>query len=447
MARRGADGLTTLSDTESGDDVDPVLIIGTHAGDMYLIHNDAHHDPATSPEPTPMRFVPRISETPDLLGDVLRTGGELVRPGADGREVVGAVTELVGRLLEVDDCWLQAPGAFADLLVAAHGDGEEPVSLVNTASGPLAPAGVAGHGRGAAVATAHVHVGGERHLLVAWQGVVRAWTPRDRRLLERAAHELGQALEQLAGVASAEQHARARFDELRTDLLVTLDHELRTPMTILRTGLELLGDEMGDDDPERAWLLTRLDGSMDRLRGLADNVGLLASRSQAPDTSVPVVARVLPVLDDALARVRHQERGVELRLAHRDDATAAIEAQDLRILLERLLDNAVKFTGAGGSVEVSVTGADDGVEVVISDTGIGIADDEYYSVGEPFFRTEETKRLEHQGPGLGLAVVRSVLLRWRGRVALERRPEGGTVARVWLPAPGQAGASATGSNR
>lgn len=381
----------------------------------------------------------------DLLPQRGRLGGGLVSPGADRRLVEQAHTDLLRDALGVDDCWLQPPGAFAEQLLAAYGEAGQDVSLSNTAAGPLAATAVQGRRGAVAVALARVVVDGEDHVLVAWRTGVRAWTSGDRRLVRDAVRELGDALGRLAGAASAEQHARARFDELRADLMVTLDHELRTPMTVLRSGLELLEDALEEQDDEHTWLLERLGAGVDRLRGLADSVGALARETRPPSTAVAVGTPLHPALEEALARVPGRCGPAQVSFEGHADvgrSAVAIEAQDLRLVVTRLVENAAKFTEGDAVVEVTTLLADGGVEVVVSDRGIGIADDEHFGLGEPFFRTAETKRREHQGPGLGLAVVRSVLQRWGGRLVLGRRPGGGTEARVWLPlvaGPGQEG--------
>lgn len=385
----------------------------------------------------------------DLLPHRGRLGGGLVSPGADRRLVEAAVTDLLRDTLGVDDCWLQPPGAFAEQLLAAYGEAGQDVSLSNTAAGPLAAMAAQGRRGAVAVALARVTVEGEDHVLVAWRTGVRAWTSGDRRLVRDAVHQLVEALGRLAGTASAEQHARARFDELRTDLMVTLDHELRTPMTVLRSGLELLEDALEEqEDGEHAWLLERLGAGVDRLRGLADSVGALARETRPPSTSVEVGTPLHPTVEEAVDRVAARDGLTRVSVAGHADVgrpAVAIEAQDLRLVVTRLVENAAKFTeGDDAVVEVTVHPADGGVELVVSDRGIGIADDEHFGLGEAFFRTSETKRREHQGPGLGLAVVRSVLQRWGGRLVLGRRSGGGTEARVWLPlaaGPGQEGAS------
>jgi hypothetical protein len=102
-------------------------------------------------------------------------------------------------------------------------------------------------------------------------------------------------------------------------------------------------------------------------------------------------------------------------------------------VLDNLVSNALKFTPSGGRVEVSL-GAVDGVAIVeVSDTGVGLAEDEQDHLFERFFRSSRASENAIPGTGLGLAIAKTIVERHGGRIRLESAVEVGTTVRVELP--------------
>ncbi|MCM0619157.1 sensor histidine kinase [Nocardioides bruguierae] len=371
-----------------------------------------------------------------LVADLLGDDGLPSVPGVAREDVVSAATDLIGQLMGVEDCWLQAPGRFAESL-AAQLDRGQGVRLSNLSpkDGAWGPLG-GGSTRGAAVGLAEVVVAGERHLLVVWSRGPRAWTPRDHRLLVFSADTLAAALERMvAGQRSPAQRARAQFDEMRRELLTTVNHELRTPLSVIRGGVELLAEAAEDhlSGPEQR-LLARVETSVARLLDIAQNASLMARGTPDPLLADLARADVDEVVTDVLARAVPASRELGVRQHTAPGTSARIASDDLREILDRLVDNAVTFTPDGGMVSVSVAEVEgEQVEIVVADTGVGIPEDEQHHVGEPFFRSRTSSSLEHQGAGLSLAAAMAMAASWQGSIVLDSAPGGGTEARLRLP--------------
>ena len=113
--------------------------------------------------------------------------------------------------------------------------------------------------------------------------------------------------------------------------------------------------------------------------------------------------------------------------------SASVDAQRIRQVLDNLLSNAVKYGGAGGSVSVVLRQAEDAIELAVSDTGMGIAQDEVEHVFGRFFRGGEALEKHIPGTGLGLNIVSSIVAAHDGAVTLESEVGRGSTFRVTLP--------------
>ena len=125
--------------------------------------------------------------------------------------------------------------------------------------------------------------------------------------------------------------------------------------------------------------------------------------------------------------------GMEGRIrARRRAVNVLVERARIAELLENLLSNALKFTPAGGSVDVRVAPQTGAVVLEVADTGIGISTDDQRHLFERFFRSKRTQAAP--GVGLGLAIVKAIAQAHGGRVTVESREQAGATFRVSLPA-------------
>ncbi|MFD0006546.1 sensor histidine kinase [Streptomyces sp. NPDC127178] len=223
--------------------------------------------------------------------------------------------------------------------------------------------------------------------------------------------------------------ALASSHELQQQLIADAGHELRTPLTSLRTNIELLtrSEETGRPIPEadRKALLASVKAQMTELASLIGDLQEL-SRSEGQRGERVQVVSLEDAVESALRRARL--RGPELTI------TAGLQPWYVRAepaALERavvnILDNAVKFSPEGGTVEVQLT---DGV-LTVRDHGPGIPTDELPHVFDRFWRSPSARALP--GSGLGLSIVARTVQQAGGQVTLAHAEGGGTVATVRLP--------------
>jgi two-component system OmpR family sensor kinase len=211
-------------------------------------------------------------------------------------------------------------------------------------------------------------------------------------------------------------------------------HELRTPLTALNLQVQLA--ERAQTDADRARAFERLRQGIRRATRLVQQLLTMArldpDAATATPTSIDVGKLVASVVEDA--RPLAAERAIALNCEGTTDPACVNGSEDaLRILFNNLVDNALRYTPAGGRVLTAVARDQDGVQVVVEDTGPGIPEEERERVFDRFYRGRSA---EATGTGLGLAIVSQVAEMHRGAVTLEAADpgSGGLRVRVRLPA-------------
>jgi signal transduction histidine kinase len=226
-------------------------------------------------------------------------------------------------------------------------------------------------------------------------------------------------------------NAVAEALERQRSFVAHASHQLRNPLTVLRLRIEDLGSRLTDAgaraDHEIALAET------DRLADVLD--GLLAlARAERGQDRLEVVDAVALALNRRQAWCPLTERrGIELVAAVPDEPRyARLVATALDQSLDALIDNALKFTPAGGRVEVEVASRDGGVEVIVRDTGPGMTEEQCRQATERFWRAPDAQNVD--GAGLGLSIVMVLVEASGGRFTLAPAAPGGLEARVWFPA-------------
>lgn len=221
----------------------------------------------------------------------------------------------------------------------------------------------------------------------------------------------------------------ANSRELQQQLIADAGHELRTPLTSLRTNVELLtrSEETGRPIPpaDRKALLASVKAQMTELASLIGDLQEL-SRSEGQRGERVQVVSLQDTVEAALRRARL--RGPELTItADVQPWYVQSEPSALERAIVNILDNAVKFSPEGGTIEVQLT---HGV-LTVRDHGPGIPADELPHVFDRFWRSPSARALP--GSGLGLSIVARTVEQAGGEVTLAHAPGGGTVATVRIP--------------
>ncbi len=235
-------------------------------------------------------------------------------------------------------------------------------------------------------------------------------------------------------VIVTDRTAERRVEELRRNFVVNASHELKTPVTSIRTLAEALEITARDDPSQLGPLITRLGGEAERLARLVyDLLDLRRLEEREPTESGPVdlAELVRDVVADLVERA--ERRDVELVVEAPDEVIVTGAAGELRIVVKNLVANGIQYNRPGGTVEVGVQ--DDGGATVLTvrDTGIGIPPAEHGRIFERFYRVDAARSRETGGTGLGLSLVRHAVERHGGTIRVDSRPDEGTVFTVTFP--------------
>ena len=211
--------------------------------------------------------------------------------------------------------------------------------------------------------------------------------------------------------------------EAQRRLVSDASHELRTPLTSLRTNIEILGKAEKLPDDERRRLLSDVDAELDELSRLVADVVDLA-RDGEPERFEEDL-RLDQLVADAVDRARRRTPDVTFEV-ELDETVVRGSRERLHRAVSNLLDNAVKWSPDGGTVEVRVADA----AVSVRDHGPGIAEEDLTKVFDRFYRAPSARGLP--GSGLGLAIVRQVAESHGGGVSAAQAEGGGTVVTLRL---------------
>jgi signal transduction histidine kinase len=249
----------------------------------------------------------------------------------------------------------------------------------------------------------------------------------DRRVSTSSRDEVGE----LARAFNQMAAELAETDRVRRDLVANVSHELRTPITALQAVLENLVDGVSQPDPDT--FRTML-AQVERLGRL---VKQLLDLSRLESGTVPLELtefRVEPLLEHAVREQQlHAPEVAVSVLVDTPDLTADGDPERVHQVVANLIENAVRHTPQGGSVEVRACRHDSGVTIEVLDEGPGIAEADEARIFERFYRADSASASSDGGAGLGLAIAQWIVDLHGGDIHPERRDPHGCRMVVTLP--------------
>jgi signal transduction histidine kinase len=235
-------------------------------------------------------------------------------------------------------------------------------------------------------------------------------------------------------------------DEAKTMFLATASHELKTPLTVIQGFAHLLQADGWDADARRR-ALEAVESRAIQLTGIVDRI-LLSSRIEAGRAEVtPSDLDVVPLLRERVDAVRATtRREVVLRVSD-GVAHAIADTNALVTVIDHLLDNAIKYSPAGGGVVVTAAADERRVRISVADEGIGMDDEQAAKCFDKFWQAETGDVRRFGGTGIGLYIVKSLVEAMRGDLAVASAPAQGTTFCVSLPRAGSPAAVGAHSAR
>lgn len=380
---------------ESADSADPA---GDELAELLLFLNAA-----------PLGLVAVLDDGRVTLANAC--SARLLLPLTGGRSLANLFTLLAG----------QQPGLDLHALVAAHGPA---AGLV--CDGLRLP--LAGTGAPQRVLSLRLERLALGRLLATLTDVTAQVQAEQARAQAQAQAEEALRLQQLG-------HLKSRF-------LATMTHELRTPLTVVLGFVELMRrGRLAPGSPQQTHALARIADNGGHLLRLIDDVLDLAHIEAGRLQLQPALLDLRALAEEVVAALAPQWQAKQQTLTlHVDDGLDALmlDPARLRQVLWHLLSNAVKFTPAGGSIALQARPLPPGdaspqFELQVHDSGVGIAPARQAQAFERFHQLDDGNGRLHEGAGIGLALVRALVLAHGGRLALHSQPGEGSRFQLQLP--------------
>ncbi len=266
----------------------------------------------------------------------------------------------------------------------------------------------------------------------------RGWTEHESAAALDIGHDLGRAI--LNARTFEREHQLVEelqaLDTYKSQLIATVSHELKNPLTAITGHLEML-EGSPDLTGTMASSLKAMDRGARRLARVIDDLLLLSKVGDPNYPIIPVPVDVRRTLDDVLdlSSVAAERKGLVIIVEAPDTPVLASgDADELDRVFANLVSNAVKYTPAGGRITLTL-GLEDGLVVLrCTDQGIGISKDDQAKLGQEFFRSTNPQAVGEPGTGLGLTIVKRILERHSGQIDVTSELGQGSTFTVSLPA-------------
>ena len=227
---------------------------------------------------------------------------------------------------------------------------------------------------------------------------------------------------------------RERADAMRRDFVANVSHEIRTPLTVLAGFVETMAT-LPLGDAERARVLSLMAQQTDRMQALVDDLLTLARLEGSPRPPTDRWHGLAALLAQARADGQALSKGRHaLEFEADSDGEVSGDRHELLSAVANLVNNAVRYTPAGGRIVVRLAWREGGgAEIDVVDNGPGIAREHIPRLAERFYRVDGSRSRETGGTGLGLAIVKHVVQRHGGELVIDSEPGKGSTFRLVLP--------------
>ncbi|CAM3191544.1 two-component system sensor histidine kinase BaeS [Klebsiella pneumoniae] len=248
------------------------------------------------------------------------------------------------------------------------------------------------------------------------------------RVTATSSDELGRLARDFNQLASTLE----RNQQMRRDLMADISHELRTPLAVLRGELEAIQDGIRKFTPDS---ITSLQAEVATLTKLVDDLHQLSMSDEGAlsyqKTSVDII-NLLEVAAGAF-RERFASRGLAISVSLPESATIFGDRDRLMQLFNNLLENSLRYTDSGGSLQISASQSGHMLVLDFADSAPGVTDEQLERLVERFYRTEGSRNRASGGSGLGLAICLNIVAAHGGTLRAGHSPLGGVSIKVELP--------------
>jgi signal transduction histidine kinase len=233
---------------------------------------------------------------------------------------------------------------------------------------------------------------------------------------------LGKTFNQMAEQLKIATDKEQELKELRSDLIAWVSHDLQTPLTSIQAILEALSDGIIDDPVEEKRYLETAQRNVQTLSALIDDLFQMA---QIDAGGLPInrsLNSLSDLISDTLESFSQIAQKRDLSITGNVDADVDpvyMDAQLIGRVLDNLVSNAIRFTPAGGNINITAQRDGEMVNITVQDTGEGIPPEDIPHVFESFYRGEKSRSRATGGAGLGLAIAQGIVLAHGGDIRID----------------------------
>ena len=227
-----------------------------------------------------------------------------------------------------------------------------------------------------------------------------------------------------------------QLDEMKSDFINMVAHELRSPLVSIRQQNSVLIEGLaGPLQEKQEDLLKRGILKIDQLLELINDLLDIARIEAGKHIQHRVPTDLKKIIEDtvALMEPRAKTHGIVITCSFENMSNVQADIKRIEEVFSNLITNAINYSPEGGNVTISGRGLSEYIEVKVSDTGVGIEEEEVPKIFDKFYRVKHPKTRQVMGTGLGLAIVKGIIEAHQGTIEVESSPGNGTTFRILLP--------------
>lgn len=230
---------------------------------------------------------------------------------------------------------------------------------------------------------------------------------------------------------------RQKLENMQMDFVANVSHELKTPLTTIKSYTETMLDGMVEDPEVQRQFLGIIDTEADRMNRLVKELLQLSRMENKQEQWSMKELNLIPLLENAVKKVEltAAAKNQQLNLLFKGDERLPVVADRDKIeqVVLNVLSNSIKYTQEGGRIDVDALRKDRNVIIIVADNGIGIPEDELGRVFERFFRVDKARSRAMGGTGLGLSISKQIVEEHGGSIEIESKEGRGTKVSISLP--------------
>lgn len=230
---------------------------------------------------------------------------------------------------------------------------------------------------------------------------------------------------------------RQKLENMQTDFVANVSHELKTPLTTIKSYTETLLDG-ADEDPEMSKnFLSIIDAETDRMNRLVKDLLQLSRIEHQQEKWYMKESNLISLLKSVVTKVeitaKMKRQHLNCLFNSEDKVMVVIDKDRIEQVILNILSNSIKYTDEGGRIDIDIVKENDRAKIIVRDNGIGMTESEIPRIFERFYRVDKARSRAMGGTGLGLSIAKQIVEEHNGSIEIESQEGKGTKAIVSLP--------------